>query len=165
MAHNTIVVDAPPETVFGVLSDGFAYPDWIVGSEQVLAVDPGFPAPGTRFHHRSGTGPVKVRDHTEVVDAHPPYRLDLVARARPLFGSARVALLVAPRGRRGSYVTMIERAADLEFPRFCGVLTACGASVAGRMDIDAENEACLSGAVPARGAGAGSSGALDPRCR
>src|SRR4051794_3048669 len=39
--------------------------------------------------------------------------------------------------------------AGVEFPRFCGVLRTCGASAAGRMDCDAEDEAAVSGAVPA----------------
>src|SRR4051812_27298158 len=50
----------------------------------------------------------------------------------------------------------------LEFPRFCGVLSTCGESAAVRMDIDAEDEACLSGVVPAGGVGVGPSGPLDP---
>jgi hypothetical protein len=44
-------------------------------------------------------------------------------------------------------VRQLERlvAAHLEFPRFCGVLSTCGASVAGRMDTDAEDEAAVPG--------------------
>ncbi len=38
---------------------------------------------------------------------------------------------------------------EVEFPRFCGVLSTCDASVAGRMDWNAEIEAAVSGAVPA----------------
>lgn len=113
MSHNTIVVEAPAERVFEVLSDGFAYGDWVVGSETILDVDPGFPATGTRFRHRVGNGPVKVRDYTEVLDANPPYRLELLARARPLFGSARVVMLVEPRGERSAFVTMLEGAGTL----------------------------------------------------
>src|SRR4051794_39304494 len=51
---------------------------------------------------------------------------------------------------------------DWEFPRFCGVLTACGESRWEDGHRDAEDEACLSGAVPAGGAGAGPAGAVDP---
>jgi hypothetical protein len=39
----------------------------------------------------------------------------------------------------------------LEFPRFCGVLSTCGASAAVGMDTGAEDEAAVSGAVPPRG--------------
>ena len=38
---------------------------------------------------------------------------------------------------------------DVEFPRFCGVLSTCDASVAGRMDWNAEIEAAVPGPVPA----------------
>ena len=51
---------------------------------------------------------------------------------------------------------------EAEFPRYCGVLSTCGESAAGRMDSNAEDTACLSGAVPAGGVGTGPSGPLDP---
>ncbi len=38
---------------------------------------------------------------------------------------------------------------EVEFPRFCGVLSTCDESVAGRMDWNAEIEAAVPGAVPA----------------
>lgn len=113
MSHNTIVVQAPAERVFAVLSDARTYEDWVVGSETILDVDAGFPAAGTRFRHRTGGGPTKVRDYTEVVDVNPPYRIELLARARPLFGSAHVTLLVEPRGAGSAFVTMIEGPATL----------------------------------------------------
>ncbi len=113
MAHNTIVIEAPAEQVFAVLADAGSYEHWVVGSDAILDADPGFPAPGTSFRHRVGGGPLKVRDHTDVADANPPYRLELIARARPLIGNAHVTMLVEPRGPASAYVTMIERAADL----------------------------------------------------
>jgi SRSO17 transposase len=54
--------------------------------------------------------------------------------------------------------------AELEFPRFCGVPSICGESAVEGWDTDAEDEACLSGAVPAGGAGAGPTWPHDPRC-
>ncbi|UGS38860.1 SRPBCC family protein [Capillimicrobium parvum] len=113
MSHNTIVIEASAERVFAVLSDAFAYGQWVVGSETILDADPEFPATGSRFRHRVGSGPVKVRDYTEVVDGNPPYRLELLARARPLLGSAHVTMLVEPRGEASAFVTMIEHAATL----------------------------------------------------
>jgi D-alanyl-D-alanine carboxypeptidase len=49
---------------------------------------------------------------------------------------------------------------SVEFPRYCGVLSTCGESAAVRMDTDAEDEACLSGILPAGGVGVGPSGPL-----
>jgi uncharacterized protein YndB with AHSA1/START domain len=106
MARNERFIDAPPERVFAVLADGRAYAEWVVGSKRVRAVDPGFPAPGSRFHHTIGIGPLAVRDHTEVLESDPPRRLRLAAHARPV-GSATVTLELMPEGI-GTRVAMIE---------------------------------------------------------
>jgi uncharacterized protein YndB with AHSA1/START domain len=111
VARNETYIAAPPERVFAVLADPDAYGYWVVGSDRIRGADPGFPAVGTRFHHTVGFGPLKVSDHSEVIDAHPPYRLELKAKARPL-GTARVVMLMQPRGE-GTHVTMIEDAGDL----------------------------------------------------
>lgn len=111
MATNHIHIAASPDHVFAVLSEPENYGDWVVGSDTIRDADPGWPKPGSRFHHRVGVGPVKVNDHTEVLEADPPHRLVLHACARPLFGTAKVAmLLVAHDG--GTFVTMIETAGD-----------------------------------------------------
>lgn len=99
-----------PERVFEVLSDPGAYADWVVGSHSIRDADPGWPAVGTRFHHRVGVAPLTVRDHTEVLDVARPRRLVLRARARPL-GTAIVRLELEPNGA-GTCVTMTEVAGD-----------------------------------------------------
>lgn len=106
MARNDIVIDAPPERVFAVLSDADSYGHWVVGSRNVRDADPGFPAAGTRFHHAVGAGPLRVKDHTEVLECSPPQRLALRAKARPL-GSAHVELELEPHGT-GTRVVMVE---------------------------------------------------------
>lgn len=107
-AHEQI--DAPPEQVFAVLADAETYADWVVGSDVIRAVDGHWPAVGSRFHHKVGVWPVKIRDHTEVLEADPPHRLVIHARARPA-GTAKVGFLLAP-WEGGTYVTMIEVAGD-----------------------------------------------------
>lgn len=102
--------DVPPERVWEVLADPDSYADWVVGSDSIREADAHWPEPGSRFHHRVGTGPLKVRDHTEVLESHPPHRLVLRARARPL-GTARVEVVVATDGE-GSLVSLVETAAD-----------------------------------------------------
>jgi len=106
MARNQRYIDAPPERVYAVLADPRCYPEWVVGSKEIRAADPGFPAPGTRFHHSVGVGPLAVRDHTAVLASDPPRLLTLEAHARP-FGSATVRLELEPR-QAGTRVTMIE---------------------------------------------------------
>lgn len=110
MARTETFIAAPPERVFDVLAEPDSYGYWVVGSDSIRGADPHFPAVGSKFYHRVGFGPLTISDHTEVLDAHPPYRLELKAKARPL-GTARVVLLLQPRGE-GTFVTMIEDAGD-----------------------------------------------------
>jgi uncharacterized protein YndB with AHSA1/START domain len=112
MARTEIDVDVPPERVWAVLADAQRYPDWVVGADRIRDADPGFPAIGTRFHHRVGFGPLKIDDHTEVVEAVAPVHLRLKAKARP-FGTAFVDLRLARNGRGFTHVTMREGPADL----------------------------------------------------
>jgi|SRR5829696_1882081 len=111
MARNVAHFGVPPERVWEVLADPRCYPRWVVGARRFRAADPGFPAPGTRFHHEVGLGPLRLQDHTEVLEAAPPHRIVLRAKARPL-GTARVAIEVAA-DERGSRVTLVEEAGDL----------------------------------------------------
>ena len=110
MARNEDQFAVTPERVFAVLSDPESYADWVVGSHSIRDADPDWPAVGTRFHHRVGAGPLTVNDHTEVLEADPPRRLVLRARARPL-GTAKVELVLEPRDG-GTHVTMTEVAGD-----------------------------------------------------
>jgi uncharacterized protein YndB with AHSA1/START domain len=106
MSRNVRFIEAAPERVFSVLADARCYGDWVVGSREIRDADPAFPAPGARFHHTIGVGPLVVRDHTEVLACEPPRLLRLRARARP-FGAAIVTLTLEPR-RAGTEVTIVE---------------------------------------------------------
>lgn len=86
---------AAPERVWAVLSDGWGYPDWVVGADRIRAVDPGWPRAGTRIHHSVGRWPGRVHDETEVLACDPGHRLVLQARLRPA-GEARVEITVEP---------------------------------------------------------------------
>ncbi|HST70791.1 MAG TPA: SDR family NAD(P)-dependent oxidoreductase [Solirubrobacterales bacterium] len=91
MARNRVHIDATPGEVFAVLSDPECYPKWVVGAAGIRDQDEEFPAVGSRFHHKVGSWPIGVKDHTEVIEAEPPRRLVLKAKARPL-GTATIAL-------------------------------------------------------------------------
>ena len=110
MARNRIHIDAPPERVFAVLSEPTRYAEWVVGSATIDRHDPEFPAPGARFHHKVGLRPLALADHTEVVAAEPPHRLELKAKARPL-GTADITLEMSPRAG-GTEVLMVEQPGD-----------------------------------------------------
>src|SRR5829696_4591956 len=91
MARNRVHIHAAPEEVFAVLSDPYRYPEWVVGAAGVRDHDEEFPEVGSRFHHKVGSWPVVLKDHTEVVEVEPPHRLVLKAKARPL-GTATIKL-------------------------------------------------------------------------
>ncbi len=110
VARTEAQFSVPPERVFAVLCDPEAYADWVVGAHSVRGADPGWPAVGSRLHHRVGAGPLTVEDHTQVLDVDPLRRLVLRARARP-FGTATVELVLEPRDG-GTHVTMTEVAGD-----------------------------------------------------
>ena len=121
MARTHTWIDAVPARVFDVLADPQCYDDWVVGAKDIRDADAGFPAPGTRFHHTVGVGPLRRSDHTEVLDSNPPYRLELKAKVRPL-GTAIVILLLEPQGR-GTRLTLIEDAGDVLTRLFFNPLT------------------------------------------
>jgi uncharacterized protein YndB with AHSA1/START domain len=110
MARNQRLMAASPEQIFAVLSDPDAYGDWVVGSDFIRDADEGWPAVGTRFHHRVSFGPIKIDDHTEVIAVDEPERLQLKAKVRPL-GTASVTLTLQRHGD-ATLVTMIEDAGD-----------------------------------------------------
>jgi uncharacterized protein YndB with AHSA1/START domain len=112
MVTTEITADVPPERVFDVLSDGRSFGDWVVGSSEIRAVDPGWPQPGSRFHHTIGWGPLKIADHTESLESIPPSRLRMRARARP-FGSAMVTLDLHPLDGGATRIVMSEGPADV----------------------------------------------------
>ena len=107
MAENETTIAASPEAVFDVLLDAHSYQEWVVGCDDIRTVDPGWPEPGSRFHHTVGTGPLKTKDTTAVVSIDRPRRLELEARARPA-GVATVIFEVEPAGDGGSTVRIKE---------------------------------------------------------
>ena len=108
MATVTTHVNAAPEAVFAVLSDGWVYAQWVVGSSHVRAVDSGWPAAGTKLHHAVGAWPLIVRDHTQVQEVELNHRMLMTARGWP-FGEAEVELVVEGE-RDGTRFTIREEA-------------------------------------------------------
>ena len=106
MARNSIQTRAQPTGVFAVLDDACAYPRWVVGARRVRAVDPTWPAVGSRFHHAIGAAGVELHDSSKVLERDPPRRLVLEVRFRPT-GVARVEIQVDP-APAGSTITMTE---------------------------------------------------------
>jgi uncharacterized protein YndB with AHSA1/START domain len=114
MPTNERFMPVPPEAVWDALADAGGYGYWVAGSKVVRDADPQWPAPGARFHHTIGVGPVTVSDHTEALEARPPELLRLRAKGRPL-GTATVTLELIPRDG-GTVVRMSESTDGLYAP-------------------------------------------------
>lgn len=97
MAVVTRRMPVPAAAVFAVLSDGFSYADWVVGTRAIRGVEGAFPAVGSKLHYTVGWGPLRKDDETEVVSCKPGRWLELRAKAWPV-GTARIALELVPVG-------------------------------------------------------------------
>jgi uncharacterized protein YndB with AHSA1/START domain len=106
MATNERFMPVPPQAVWDALADAGGYGYWVVGSRAIRDADPNWPAPGSRFHHTVGIGPLTVRDHTVALEARAPTFRRLRAKARPL-GTAQVTFTMTPHDG-GTRVRMTE---------------------------------------------------------
>ena len=95
MSKNRHTIPASPDEVFAVLADARTYQHWVVGCDDIRAVEGDWPAVGSRFFHTVGVGPVKTSDNTKVLEVDAPRRLVLEARARPA-GIAKVIFELRP---------------------------------------------------------------------
>ncbi len=107
MQTTSRVLETDIDTVWSVLSDGWLYPLFVVGASRMREVDDAWPAPGSRLHHSVGSWPALLDDDTEVLDADPPRRLRLRARAWPS-GEAEVEFSLEAQGSR----TLVEVSED-----------------------------------------------------
>lgn len=94
------------KAVFDVLRDGATYGDWVVGTNEIRKVEPGWPKEGTRLHYRVGHGPLRKDDMTTSRDYAPDERLELEARAWPV-GTARI-VVTAEAAEGGTLVSIEE---------------------------------------------------------
>jgi uncharacterized protein YndB with AHSA1/START domain len=106
MASNSRIIDVPREAVWAVLTDGFRYADWVVGTRAIRDVDADWPQPGSRLHYTVGYRPLRHDGHTEVLSVDPGRCLELEAHAWP-FGSARITLRLEDADR-GCRIDLVE---------------------------------------------------------
>ena len=97
MAVRNALVRAHPSAVWAVLADGHSYDQWVVGTQTVRSVDPGWPREGTSLHYTVGLGRLRLRDRTTVRLVEPGKSLELEALARPV-GSVRISIQILPWG-------------------------------------------------------------------
>lgn len=103
VVHHTV---ASPSAVWAVLSDGWRYASWVVGTSRIRAVEAGWPAVGTRVHHSAGVWPLLLDDETIVLQAESGSRLVLQPKGWPA-GEARVEISLEFDERRRPYGTII----------------------------------------------------------
>ncbi|MFI5937213.1 SRPBCC family protein [Actinoplanes sp. NPDC051494] len=101
------IVPAPPDQVFAVLSDGWTYSDWVVGTVHIRDVDAHWPRPGAKLHHKAGPWPLSLHDSSEVLAMVPDRSLTLKAGLWPA-GEATIKIDLEPVGTDSTRVTMLE---------------------------------------------------------
>jgi uncharacterized protein YndB with AHSA1/START domain len=102
-------VDAPPEAVWAVLSDGWLYATWVVGASRVRDVEHHWPDEGSLVHHSFGLWPAVIDDTSEVLHMEPDRELVLKARGWPA-GEAHVQVTLRPGASGGTQVDIREDA-------------------------------------------------------
>lgn len=102
MARNETTIAVPPERMWELLSDPYAYPRWVVGADRTVEADAAWPAPGSRFRVRLAIG---LHDYTESRAVSAGKRIELDAGG--ILGPARVQIEIGPDGG-GTRVTMVE---------------------------------------------------------
>ncbi|MEU4641965.1 SRPBCC family protein [Micromonospora sp. NPDC023814] len=91
------MIEARPEQVWAVLTDGWTYSDWVVGTVHVRDVDDAWPRVGAQLHHKAGPWPLSLQDSSTVLACEPPRRLVIRAGLWPA-GEAIVAFTLEPVG-------------------------------------------------------------------
>jgi hypothetical protein len=89
MARTVVVLSAPPDRVFNLLSDPRSLAYFVVGTKKIRRFDPHWPDSGTKVHHSVGLGPLVLHDETEVLKSVSGRLLLLEVRLRP-FGRFKV---------------------------------------------------------------------------
>lgn len=102
-------VNAPPEAVWAVLSDGWLYANWVVGASRIRDVEHDWPATGSRIHHSVGLWPLLLDDHTKVLESVENQEILLLARAWPA-GEAHVHIELTPERANHTSVSITEDA-------------------------------------------------------
>jgi uncharacterized protein YndB with AHSA1/START domain len=95
MAQRQQLIKCPPDRVWQVLADGSSYARWVVGTQEILDIDPAWPDVGAALRFQVGLGPLHFQDSCAVRICEPGRRLELEAKAEP-FGTARIAFTLIP---------------------------------------------------------------------
>jgi carbon monoxide dehydrogenase subunit G len=97
MARVTTEMAATADDVWAVLSDGWTYSAWVVGTVKIREVDPEWPSVRAKLHHAVGAWPLTLQDETEIIECEQGRRLLMQARGWPM-GEATVEFTLHPAG-------------------------------------------------------------------
>ncbi|MFI8962920.1 SRPBCC family protein [Streptomyces sp. NPDC053493] len=96
MAQWNRLIEAPPDAVWAVLSEGRLYSRFVVGTHDSWEQEGQWPAPGAELGYTIKLGPWPYRGRTISRLCEPGRRLELEARTE--VGSARIAFRLEPWG-------------------------------------------------------------------
>jgi carbon monoxide dehydrogenase subunit G len=92
------IVPAPPDQVFGLISDTARYPEWVIGTDAVTRTD-GPAAEGSTYDEVNPIlGPWKAKTHWRVVEHEAPRRTRHETGDIPLSSHFEVLMQVDPEG-------------------------------------------------------------------
>lgn len=123
MAVLNVLIEHNPEQVWQVLSDGWAYAEWVTDTRNIRDVDDRWPEPGARIHYTVGAGPWTLDDVTTVRLVEPCRRLELEANAGRL-GSAWVSIELVDWGEGRTVVTRSRSSVVSIAPRWALMIPA-----------------------------------------
>lgn len=130
MATLNVLVRRPPEQVWDVLADGWAYAEWVAGTRAIRSVDPGWPEVGSSIHYTLGRGLFTLEDRTTVRIVRPRRELQMEAHAGRL-GTARLSIDILPWGD-GSVVIFDEHPLSGRGARWHNALVEAGVRMRNR---------------------------------
>lgn len=84
MSTTAITINAPASAVYESLLDAWTYEVWVQGAKNIRSVDPTWPAPGGRFHHSVGVGPLMTHDETRMLRVETDHLVELNMQLWPL---------------------------------------------------------------------------------
>lgn len=111
MSTTTRLMNADPQQVWAVLSNGWSYSDWVVGTVHIRDVASRWPEVGSKIHHKAGPWPFSLKDSSTVLSCEPERDLLLKVRLWPL-GAGTVRITLQDVGPRATRVTMVEQFTD-----------------------------------------------------
>lgn len=89
---------ASRQQVWQVVADGWTYSQWVVvGNSRMRAVEPNWPALGTKIHHTIGVWPATIDDETVVEACKPLEELVLLAKGMAVWRCSDNAAAVRHR--------------------------------------------------------------------